>query len=132
MKIAKVFQNVNINPKGIKTGDCVIRAIANAEGRSWYEVYDDLSKLAREICTSPCNRDCYDKYLSKYPTVPAMFTNDYGVRKRKRPEVFRELGHGHGTYVVRLAGHLTCVRDGVTEDIWDCSSKSAYKIWRIK
>ena len=37
------FIRYNANPKGWKTGDCVIRAVAAATQQTWDDVYDELS-----------------------------------------------------------------------------------------
>lgn len=125
------YKEVNVNPKKKRTGDCVIRAIANAEGIDWYDLYDELCRGARELASVPVWKETYEYYLYRYPTVSAKYVDANGKTKRLRPRDFK--AHGlTGTYVVRLAHHLTCVRDGVVEDIWDCSDKSAYKIWKIK
>lgn len=128
------FKKVNKNPRGIRTGDCVIRAIANAEGREWLEVFDDLTKLARKLFTTPTHGDCYKVYLDKYEKMPALRQGVFESRKhRVRPEefhIYEDLRKG--TFIVRQANHLTVVRDGITEDTWDSSDRASYIIWRVK
>lgn len=127
----KCYKEVNVNPTKKRTGDCVIRAIANAENREWTEIFDELVKLARELYSVPNNKTVYGKYLEKYPTVDVKFVNDFGEKRRLTPSIFKDRGL-KGTYICKLAGHLTCVRDDVTEDTWDCSYKCCYKIWKVK
>lgn len=43
----------NPNPAGKAVGDCVIRAIAKATGRSWGEVYMDLAATGYELADMP-------------------------------------------------------------------------------
>jgi hypothetical protein len=31
-----------------------------------------------------------------------------------------------------MAGHITCVVDGVILDTWDCSYRSVYTAWKVK
>ena len=42
-----VYVVMNNNPKRKKTSDCVIRSIAYALDKSWYEVFDELVIIAR-------------------------------------------------------------------------------------
>ena len=39
-----IFSKHNQNPKGWKTGDCVVRAISYATGKTWQEVFQDLCR----------------------------------------------------------------------------------------
>ena len=44
------FINLNLNPAGKDVSDCVIRAIAKAEGKTWLQVFDELSRQCRKQC----------------------------------------------------------------------------------
>ena len=57
------FHYHNANPKGKRTGDCVIRAIATATDKSWDKVLDDLVEIAHKYKLSPTDKKCYGKYL---------------------------------------------------------------------
>lgn len=37
--------------------------------------------------------------------------------------------HPKGTYILRMANHLTCCIDGVIYDSWNCTAKSIYSYW---
>lgn len=39
------FQKRNLNPKGWKANDCVVRALSPALGCSWQETYFQLCKI---------------------------------------------------------------------------------------
>lgn len=125
-----MFKLLNVNPSGKKTGDCVIRAIAKAEEKEWEDVFNDLVDIAREVKSVPTYKDAYEKYLSKYETLPVKYINGMGDTKRYR---VRDIASAFdGTYVVSIANHLTVVTDGVIYDLWNCMDKCAYKIWKIK
>lgn len=134
------YKEINLNPKGNKVGDCVIRAIANAEGRTWYEVFDDLVKLARKNCFIPNDKKNYKTYLKLkgYKKIGVKYDDIEGRQRRLTPRDFHGMHdqEGHdlawGTYLVAQANHLTVVKDGVTEDSWDCSNRAAYIIWKVK
>lgn len=126
------YKEVNINPKNKRVGDCVIRAIANAEGKTWEEVFEALVTIAREKCSLPNSKDVYTEYLSKYETVPVKYEFE-GKKYRLTPSDFwNDPKLKKGNYVITQANHLTCVKDGVCEDSWDCTRRAAYKIWKIK
>lgn len=127
------YKKVNVNPFKNSTGDCVIRAIANAEDRDWYEVFDDLTKIAREKGTVPTFKDAYTVYLAKYPRVPVKYQAEDGKKYRLTASDFwNDPKLKKGNYVIRQANHLTCVKNGVCEDTWDCSRRASYIIWRVK
>ena len=125
-----MFKRVNKNPKKHKAGDCAIRAICNAEGKSWYEVFDALVEIARRECYAPMNMEVITEYLKSYKTVPVMYEDGYGRKKRYKVKELSKLPKGK--YIVRVAGHMTCVKNGVIEDTWDCGNKACYKIWRVR
>lgn len=130
--MSQFYKNVNVNPMKKEVGDCVIRAIANAEDKSWYEVFDALTKIARENCSAPNWKDTYEAYLSKYPTIPVKY--EYGGKKYRltASDFWNDPKLKEGNYVIRQAHHVTCVKNGVCEDIWDCSHRASYKIWKVK
>lgn len=122
------FVKENVNPKNRKTGDCVIRAIAKAEGKDWLEIFDSLTAIARAKYTVPNDKMAYEKYLEGYETVRVF----HEVEGKKKRFTVAEICSFEGTYIVSVASHLTTVADGVLYDTWDCSRKSAYKIWKVK
>ena len=118
------------------TGDCVPRAIAIATGRSYQQVYDELtvltsafvngsrSRAAKKIKTrghvTPRNgvfKDVYRPYLESlgWEFVPTMgFGTGCQVHMRAN-----ELPKGR--IIVRVSRHLAAVIDGVLHDTYDCS-----------
>ena len=70
----ETFTFRNENPKDKRTGDCVLRAIATATGKTWDEVLDDLVDVAHKTKLMPNDPKCYDKYLESL-----------GFEKQKQP-----------------------------------------------
>ena len=58
-----MFIEYNDNPKQLKVGDCVIRAISIILSKDWYKVHYDLCNLSREMCDMPSSNRVWDKYL---------------------------------------------------------------------
>ena len=123
-----IFENVN--PKGKKTADCVVRAIAKAENRDWFSVYDELSLLARSKCTVLNDLSFYKSYLNKYETVQCVF-EECGSKFKLTVSEFSNK-YSSGIYLIQIAGHLTVCIDGNVYDIWNCLNKKVYKGWRVK
>lgn len=123
-----LFIKENVNPKNKKTGDCVIRAIAKAENKLWAEVFEELVKISREVCSVPNDKDVYNVYLKDYETINVFKI----VKEKKKRYTVKDITKFEGSYVVSIAGHMTTVVDGKIFDLWDCGDKCAYKIWKIK
>jgi len=122
-----MFIKKNNNPKNKKTGDCVIRAIAEALDKDWITVFDELTIIARQKYTVPTDKLAYEEYLKDYNTIPAI--NNY--RERWSIDDLQCMSDKK-TYIVSIAGHLACIKNGNLIDTWDCGKKKAYKIWVIK
>lgn len=118
------FVKSNPNPVKDKVGDCVFRALCHATGKSWLNVYDELCDLGRKLYCPPNWKDAYNRYL---------FLNGFLWTPLKRVKgcsaftvkTFAET-HPKGVYVLRLAHHLVCVRDGFWYDTWNCYDSSVY------
>ncbi len=126
------FIKYNNNPKNKKTGDCVIRAIATATNSSWEYVYIKLAELGIRkglIINDPNN---WQKYLEIL-----------GYEKQKMPrrsdrtrytleEFATEIAEENKIYLVRLAGHLTVIKNKNLIDTWNCSYKSVGNYWIVE
>jgi len=123
------FVKENLNPRNRKTSDCVVRAIAKVEGKGWLEIFDALVEIGRKQFALPNSKEVYERYLKKYKTIGVMYVREDGMKKRY---TIADVCKWRGTYVIAVAGHLASVVDGVLYDTWDCSHRSAYKIWRVK
>ena len=120
-----MFIYYNVNPSDRHIEDCVTRAITLATGLPYRLVKRKLHRSANVNECSPLSLQCY-RYLIEneldYPTVPCrgltveQFCKKYPV----------------GTYLVRIEGHLTCVKNGNIYDIWDCSNADCDTAWVVK
>lgn len=62
-KETSTFHFHNENPKGKRTGDCTLRAIATATGKDWDEVLDGVCEIAHKLKLMPDDDKCYGRYL---------------------------------------------------------------------
>lgn len=122
-----------------RVGDCVTRAICNATGKDYKEVYDALNSLAKNERTGKRKkgksssrngvyRATINKYLDQIGWVwhPTM-TVGSGCKVHLCEEELPS-----GVLIVSVSKHLTCVKDGVLYDTYDCSrdgSRCVYGYW---
>jgi hypothetical protein len=107
--------------------DCVCRSIAIATEQPYAKVYFELSAIAKAMGERASARDglprpVYDRYLAAlgWTWVPTMGIGTgctVHVRADELPS---------GRVIVRVAGHLTAVIDGVIHDTGDPSNACVY------
>ena len=127
LKDTKWFKFHNANPKNRRSGDCVIRAISTATGKSWEEVLTDLCKLALQEKRIPNEVECYGKYLE-----------NLGWKKQKQPRksnntkfTGREfVTHFKGVAIAHIGGnHIVCIKEGQVWDTWDSTDGCIGNFW---
>tara|TARA_R100001377_G_scaffold54224_1_gene31975 strand:+ start:1328 stop:1795 length:468 start_codon:yes stop_codon:yes gene_type:complete len=105
-------------------GDCVIRAISHGTGFDYMEVFTDLCNLAITTGYLPNDKKTYGQYLSSLGwTKHSPMKN--GHKKKVRLKSYKT----EGTYIVLTARHLTCIKDGVLYDSWDCRRWCGNSYW---
>jgi hypothetical protein len=123
------------------TGDCAVRSVAIATGRSYQEVYDGINQIAKvekhhkkRLRSSSRNgvfRETLNKYLESvgWEWIPTMKIGSGCQVHLRSDELPKE------SIVVRLSGHFAAVVDGVLFDTYDCSrngTRCVYGYWREK
>lgn len=122
------------------TGDCVCRAICNATGRDYKEIYNLINEIGKREKTgkrkkgrSNARTGTY-KYTEKeiienilgWKWIPTM-TIGSGCKVHLREDEIP-----NGTLIIRTSRHLTCVKDRVLYDTYDCTrdgSRCVYGYW---
>ena len=121
------YRELKLNPKGIKTGDCAIRAVAAALSASWDNAYKQLADAGFRLKVSMSETEAVESVL---------LNNGFSIGKIKvprgshRPTVAsftRE--HPDWVSVLRVANHLVACSNGIYVDIWDSGECSVYKYW---
>lgn len=115
-------------------GDCVCRAICNATGMDYKRVYSELSELCKKRGRSAGSpRDGVAKEITRAYmerigwTWHATMAIGSGCRVHLDSDELPP-----GSLVVRVSGHVTCVRDGVLYDTYDCTrggDRCVYGYW---
>ena len=130
--------------KGKNVGDCVTRAICNATGKDYKEVYDRLfiltktrrpSKRERKYKSDSPRNGVFTRVAKKYIEkelgwiwVPCMGIGT-GCLVHLDPEELPK----NGNLILNLSRHFSCLKDGVLYDTYDCSrdgSRCVYGYWK--
>lgn len=126
--------------KADNVDDCVTRAICNATGLNYKKVYDDLKRMAKDeritkrhkrksSVRDGVSKKTLKKYIEHYllwEWHPCM-TIGSGCQTHLREDELPD-----GTLIVSVSKHLTCVKDGVLYDTYDCSrdgERCVYGYW---
>lgn len=113
--------------KAENVGDCVTRAICNATGRDYMEVYKAINAMAKSERTSKrsgkssarngVRKETYKRYIESLGWVwHATMHIGSGCTVHLKPDELPS-----GILIVSVSGHLTCVKNGVLYDTYDCS-----------
>lgn len=116
----------NLNPKGLHTSDCVIRAFAYFLGMSWREAFIDLFTWCADRGIVSFNyRSTYYQYLK-----------EKGYTKHKAPQkgmtvaqFADEYAKEKMVYILQGKRHLTIISNKTIFDIGDCSEMVIDAYW---
>lgn len=117
-----LYKKFNVNPKGRDTSDCVVRALTIATGKDYKTIYTELFNISLE-----------SGYFLNEKRVEDVLLEREGFKKQKQPRKndgtkykVREilLLTNASIIVIRVAHHLTVVKDGILLDTWNCSEKT--------
>jgi len=111
-----MFIEYNANPRGINTGDCVIRAISKALDTEWEQVYMALTVKGLEKAMWGDTNAVWEKYL-----------RENGFEQHALPDTCPDCytiadfadDHRTGTFIVATGSHVVTVQDGNYFDSWD-------------
>ena len=102
----------NINPFGLRVGDCVIRAISKALDKPWEETYIDLCVQGFMMGDLPSSNAVWSAYKGFKRCTIEDCPDYYTVE-----EFCRE--HPRGVFVIGTGSHAVAVVDGQIFDAWD-------------
>lgn len=127
--------------KASNVGDCVVRAIANATNIDYLEIYNRLKELAKEESvkhhkgnkqSSVRNgvfKETWKKYLDEIGwkhIITAKIGQSEKVHLNENELPTDKI------MIVQVSKHLTCIKNGVLYDTYDCSrngSRMVYGYW---
>ena len=116
----------NPNPRGRTVGDCTIRALAKATGKSWYDVYTGVSLDGYQLADMMSANHVWGAYLRRNGWRRRLISDD-------APDDYTvadfAADHPRGTYILALDGHVVTVRDGDWYDTWDSGAEIPIYYW---
>lgn len=133
MVASKFYKEYNPNPLGKEVGDCVIRSLCAVTNKSWYEIYEILTKLGRELACPFSNidiKDC-DYYVELFNMIRFKVSREKGKKALNVEKFCNE--HPKGKFILRLANHMMGVVDGEYCELYPGWEKSTvYTYWEYK
>lgn len=118
----------NPNPRRKHVSDCVIRALAIALKKRWYDVYDDLYVVGRVEANVSCDNEVWGLYLRMNGFEPFLLPQSC-----PRCTTIREFTRYYpkGTYVIGTGSHAVAIVDGDYYDSWDSGNEVPSFFWRM-
>ena len=121
-----MYKYYNANPFGRNVNDCSVRAISLATKSTWDQTYRDLANFSRMQGITFSEVEFIDELLAdRYE----MYCFDRGKSMKLRDFLDLQLP---GRWLITMAGHITCVIDGVCYDTFDPSDKTIWCIYRVE
>ncbi len=118
-----MYKYYNANAVNRYEDDCVIRAISCATGKSWDYVYDYLSDIAQYEGTLLDKRDFVLNYLDRTYERINNVKGSVGYVSSLFP---------NNTILITMAGHITCSKNGVIYDTFDCRNRETEYVWIVR
>ena len=126
-----MYKYLNLHPEGKKVRDCVKRALSFCTGLPYQEISLILNRLKKETgCKTFNENKNWKKFVKDMGWEKIYFPAEKGY-ERMNGERFCEY-YPKGTYLLRMAHHLSVCKDGIIYDTWNCSEKCVYNAWKIK
>ena len=113
--------------------DCVIRSIMVATGWTWAEVFNALVPICLKELDVPNADAVYKKFFKEMnwkSCVIEKITDRFGQKRYPTVKQFAEM-HPVGTYILIVAGHMVCVKEGDWIDNFNCEDCKVRKYWEV-
>lgn len=120
-----LYRPYNPNPKLNRVGDCTVRAITKATGKTWEQIYVALSAYGLDRKDMPSANSVWGRYL--YDIGFRRHLIDEGNFDCTVEDFCRD--HPKGTYILAIDGHVVCVDGGFYWDSWDSGQEIPVYYW---
>lgn len=122
MSMDNLWKPYNPNPSKSRVGDCTVRAICKATGKTWEQVHIALCAYGFMRCDMPSANHVWGAYLRSQGFRRFIIDDDCTV-----VDFCRE--HPQGTYILAIDGHVVCAADGFYYDSWDSGQEIPVYYW---
>lgn len=125
------FIQFNANPKDRNVGDCVIRALSKATGKSWEEVYDDLYVIGRKKKRMMNDPHTYKEFLKNNNFTIQPAERDFNGKVLLVEEFADQISkfQKDRIFIIHTRKHLTVVINGDIYDTWNTSKQKTGKYY---
>ena len=120
-----LYKFYNPNPSRNRVGDCTVRAICKATGKTWNEAFLSLCTFGLNIKDLPSANIVWGKYL--YSIGFRRHLIDDSLEEYTVADFCRD--HPEGTYILAIDGHVVCAVDGYYYDSWDSGQELPVFYW---
>lgn len=121
------FVKFNPNPARASVGDCTVRAISKITGKSWDDIYVDLSLQGFMLKDMPSSNHVWGSYLREHGFkrygIPNTCPDCYTVKDFTRD-------YPEGDYLLATGTHVVTSIDGNYFDSWDSGSEPIIFYWK--
>lgn len=122
------FFNLNTNPKNMRVGDCVIRALSIATDKTWERVYCELAVYGFMLCDMPSSNAVWGAYLKdlgyeRHTVIDTCPDDCYTIRNFCHDNPL-------GVFVIGTGTHAVAVIDGNYYDTWDSGDEVPAYAWK--
>lgn len=121
------YRYLNLNPNGLDTGDCTIRAISLFLNQSWDETYLGVCNEGYFLKDMPESNRTWRSYLLKHDCyrtpVPNTCPRCYTVNNFC-------YDFPYGRYLLKVDEHVVAVVNGYYYDTWDSGDEVVLYFWR--
>ena len=116
--------------------DCVVRALAIAEGKDYKEIYDYINKLLKEngypsLRNKGVPKHITRKVLEKYGwTWQPIMKIGSGCELHLNEDDLENFKDT--TIIAKVSKHICCIKNGILEDTYNCSrngTRCVYGYW---
>lgn len=113
------YKNLNVNPKGRKTGDCSTRSLVGCLGLKYDDVLDLQLKFVKKYYYDFTSRQCVEKILSNFGYVKMKQPKKPDGTKYRVNEIDKILSKEElmGGVIINTRKHYVCCRDDYYQDI---------------
>lgn len=117
-----MYRYYNANPLDNNTADCTVRSISTAQGKTWDKTYRELSRLAQKEGVLFDDVNFIENYLDERYPRQCIYSMTVGEFIEEFPT---------GCYLITMPGHITCVKDGMLLDTFDCRNRKMWCCWEV-
>jgi len=125
------FKFENNNPKNRKVNDCAIRAISSALEQHWTTTFRELSEISIEKYDMVNSKRVFSEYLKRKGLTMQKQLRKPDNTRYSVNEFIENFAKSNKIYIISVRKHLSCIKDNLIHDTWDCGQSAVGNYWVI-